>query len=263
MSFNIDGIGLDGDPTPPKTIEGETSRIIQRMLQTGLTYADKIPEKIYMYFQLKDNRAVLDLIFSINGKLYDMVNLNEAGVMDEVSIDYKEDEETLDSENIQTDSDDTGHSHEIESDSISQSSETKLIPHVFDISEEKQTQLMGFMSQGISEFTEAYKTFNRMTPDEVWGSINLDDEELKVKATIGYLPVGSTFPLVSDVTAAWKSDLEALDEKFFDMITAVPTNDEIFYSMFKEKEPKVVNKPTDKSGLIDITAAAIENEKTK
>lgn len=86
LDLSMYGINTKG-AVDSASLEEKFTYIIRKMLQTAYTFADKIPEKLYMYLQLHpDNRAVLECLFSIEGKLYEIQELNESEVEHEFNI---------------------------------------------------------------------------------------------------------------------------------------------------------------------------------
>lgn len=166
LDLSMYGIDTSG-PVAQLTFEERFSYIIRKMLQTAYTFADKVPSEVYMYLQMHpDGKAILECLFKVEGKLYEIQELNEA---------------------------------EIE--------------HQYEITEEKQLQWLGFMSQGVNEMRELFDSAGKWFPDEVWGWVDIEGNG-ETHSRMQWGPENYEFPPAKAILRGWKEEILTLPEKF-------------------------------------------------
>jgi len=171
LDLSMYGIDTSG-PVAQLTLEERFTYIVRKMLQTAYTFADKVPSEVYMYLQMHpDGKAILECLFKIEGKLYEIQELNDA---------------------------------EIE--------------HQYEITEEKQLQWLGFMSQGVNEMRELFDSADKWFPDEVWGWVDIEGNG-QTQSRMQWGPENYELPPAKAILRGWKEELLTLPEKFNEWLT--------------------------------------------
>jgi hypothetical protein len=196
---NIYNKPIEGEAKAPPTLEKNVTTVLSRMLRTAYTYANDVPDEVFIYFQIEGAKAGIDCLFKIDGKLYEVHDLNDS-VPEEYST-----QGYIPMDSILGENDD------------SSEAATTIAPStmVYDVSKEHQQQLTGFLARGIQDYINLFMKAEKDIPNETWASIVISSEEKK--STLGYQLYDSPpLPSTQEALQKWKLELADPTKKIID-----------------------------------------------